>query len=128
MKNLKKLGIYLNHTSANIISLDDIDDDAKAITSAFTTQVKESAIQKSESLMHQKENHQQASFYKLIEKEILNFDVVLLFGPTDAKAELFNLIKKEHKYDKIRIETATTDALDESFQKHFMKDFFKKLI
>lgn len=128
MKNLKKLGIYLNHTSANIISLDDIDDDAKAITSAFTTQVKESAIQKSESLMHQKENHQQASFYKLIEKEILNFDVVLLFGPTDAKAELFNLIKKEHKYDKIRIETATTDALDESFQKHFMKDFFKNLI
>jgi stalled ribosome rescue protein Dom34 len=42
--------------------------------------------------MHQKEQHEQSDYYKKIGEAIKNYQEVLLFGPTNAKTELLNLL------------------------------------
>ena len=39
--------------------------------------------------MHNKEQHEQSDYYKKLGETIKNYTEVLLFGPTDAKVELF---------------------------------------
>jgi len=42
---------------------------------------------------------------------IEDYDAVLLFGPTDAKVELFNLLKADKQFDKIKIETVPSEKM-----------------
>ena len=76
--------------------------------------------------MHNKEQHKQATYYKALTNIIRNYQEVLLFGPTEAKVELFNFIREDHKYDKIKIEVKNTDKMSNVEQHHFVRDYFKR--
>ena len=76
--------------------------------------------------MHNKEQHEQLAYYKAIAAVIKNYEEVLLFGPTDAKTELFNLLKADHHFDKINIETKHADKMTENQQHAFVKEYFFK--
>lgn len=60
----------------------------KVVTSKSTHEEKEKTSQKSESMMHNKEQQQESEYYKELGESIKNYDVVLLFGSTNAKIEL----------------------------------------
>jgi hypothetical protein len=53
-----------------------------------------------------------------------DYDEVILFGPTDAKSELYNLLKNDHHFDKIRIEVKPADKMTENQQQAFVKKYF----
>lgn len=74
--------------------------------------------------MHTKENHQQAEYYKDLGNIIKQYDAVVLFGPTNAKAELFNIVSKDHLFSKINIEVKETDKMTEKQQHAFVKNYF----
>lgn len=125
MKTEKKIGIYLDHASAKFIAVSEDNEHIETLTSDFTHAEKEKMLSKTESGMHNKEQQELGSFFKKIAKTILNFDSVLLFGPTDAKVELFNYLRSEHKYDKIKIEVRNADKMYEKEEKDFVKHFFE---
>ncbi len=127
MKTLKKLGIWMDHSNAYLIEFSSEVKETKTITSDFTFQDKVETLQRSESEMHNKEQHKQTTFYKNLAAVIKNFDEVILFGPTDAKVELFNFLKESHNYDKIKIEVKNTDKMSDIEQHHFVRDYFKRL-
>jgi hypothetical protein len=52
---------------------------------------------------------------------------VILFGPTDAKIELFNLIKNNRQFEHIKIATLPADKMTENQQHAFVKDYFHAL-
>ena len=124
MNPLKKLGICMDHSSAHIIDFASNDTEKQVIDSKFTHEEKANAISKSEHLMHNKEQHQQAEFYKKLADVILKYDDVLLFGPTEAKTELYNTIKDNHLFEKINIKTKNTDKQTENQQNAFVRDYF----
>ena len=126
MKTIKKIGIWMDHSNAHLIEFSSEIKETKTITSDFTFQDREETLQRSESEMHNKEQHKQTTFYKNLAAVIENFDEVLLFGPTDAKVELYNFIKEHHKYDKIKIEVKNADKMTDTEQHHFVKDYFKR--
>jgi hypothetical protein len=126
MKALKKLGIWMDHSNAHLIKFSSEVKETKTITSDFTYQDREETLRRSESEMHNKEQHKHATFYKNIAAEIEKYDEVLLFGPTDAKVELFNFLKDDFKYSKIKIEVRNTDKMTDVEQHHFVRDFFKQ--
>ncbi len=74
--------------------------------------------------MHNKEQQQQAAYYKELGKVIRNYEEVILFGPTDAKVELLNLLKEDHLFAAIKIEVAQTDKMTENQQHAFVKAHF----
>lgn len=116
----------MDHSNAHLIEFSSEIKETKIITSDFTFQDKEETLQRSESEMHNKEQHKQTNFYKNLAAVIKDYNEVLLFGPTDAKVELFNFLKENHKYDNIKIEVKNTDKMSDVDQHHFVRDYFKR--
>ena len=122
----KKLGIYMDHSSAHLMEFSPDDIEGQLITSKFTHGEKEHSLSKSENLMHNKEQHEQSEYYKKLGDAIRNYEDVILFGPTEAKTELFNLLKVNHLFEKIKIEVLAADKMTENQQHAFVKTHFSK--
>ena len=127
MTTAKNLGIWMDHSSANLMELTIDPIETKTIESKFTHQAKEQSLSKSENLMHNKEQHQQSEYYKKLGEVIKNYEEVILFGPTDAKVELFNTLKADHHFEKIKIEIKQTDKMTENQQHAFVREYFSRL-
>jgi hypothetical protein len=124
MKTKKNIGIWMDHSSAHLMELTTDPIETKIVASKFTHDEKEHSLGKSEHLMHNKEQHQQSEYYKKLGEVIRNYGEVVLFGPTDAKVELFNLLRKDHLFENIKIEVKQTDKMTENQQHAFVLNHF----
>jgi stalled ribosome rescue protein Dom34 len=123
MKNTKYLGIWMDHSIANLIDLNSAKQ-RRSITSEFTFDTKEDALNRSESLMHNKRQQMHEAYYKEIADVILKYDNVLLFGPTNAKTELHNYLNKDLHFKGIKITVESADKMTEKQQEAFVKNYF----
>jgi hypothetical protein len=128
MKIANDLGIWMDHSSAHLMEFTVDPIETTTLKSKFTHGEKEESFGKSENVMHNKEQHQQREYYKDLIAVIRNYTAVVLFGPTDAKTELLNLIRQDHNLEKIKIEVKQTDKLTENQQHAFVKDYFSKQV
>lgn len=74
--------------------------------------------------MHHKEQLHQTAYYKSLIAVIRNFDDVVLFGPTDAKLELLNVLRADNHYNKINIQVRQADKMTGNQQLAFVRDYF----
>ncbi len=125
MKNSKKIGIYMDHSKAHFIEFDKEAINIKAINSDFTQEDRENSLKKGEKIMHRKEQSKQNEFYHKIREVIENYGKILLFGPGDAKRELFNILTDKPLLSIITVEVAQTDKLTENQQLAYVKQYFK---
>jgi len=124
MATAKKLGIWIDHSSAHLTALTADPFETKTIESNFTHEDREHTLSRSENVMHNKEHHHHSEYYKKIGEVIRNYDDVILFGPTDAKVELFNVLREDHRFAKIKIEIKQTDKMTENQQHAFIREHF----
>lgn len=123
---VKRIGIWMDHSSAHLMAFTVDPIETTVVESKFTHADKVESIAKSESLMHNKEQGEQAEYYHDLGDIIKNYGHVLLFGPTDAKVELNNMLQDDHHFDDIRIDVVPADKMSEP-QKHvFVKEYFLK--
>ncbi|MBP6825277.1 MAG: hypothetical protein KA165_01850 [Saprospiraceae bacterium] len=126
MTTAKNLGIWMDHSSARLMELTAGPIETTIIESKFTHRSKEQSISKSESLMHNKERHQQSEYYHELGEAIKNYEEIVLFGPTDAKVELLNYLKADHSFTKIKIRVKQTDKMTENQQHAFIREHFSR--
>lgn len=126
MKQAKKLGIWMDHSIAYIMEFTSNPFEIKTIESKFTHEKKMEALTKSESLMNNKEKQQLTSYYKKIGSVIKNYKRIILFGPTNAKVELFDILSEDEQFQKIKIEIKNTDKMTANQKNSFVKDYFSK--
>ena len=124
MKTKKKLGIWMDHSSAHLIEFSESSFEVETIESKFTQQEKEKSLAKGESHLHHKEQQFLYEFFKKIAKVILNYDKVILFGPTNAKTELFNYLSEDNRFVKIKIYIKETDKMNAFQRQNFINDYF----
>ena len=124
MKTEKDLGIWMDHQDAHLMEFTTDPIETKTIESKFTHEEKEQTLGRSENLMHNKEQHEQADYYKELGEIIRNYDDVLLFGPTDAKVELLNTLRKDHRFADIKIEIRQADKMTENQKHAFVREYF----
>ena len=120
-----KIGIWMDHQSANLIEFTTDPIETKTIHSKFTHAGKEKSLHQGENKMHGKEQHQQAEYYRELGIIIHKYESVLLFGPTQAKSELFNILNADHQFSRVKIHVEKTDKMTENQQHAFVKVFFK---
>ncbi len=125
MTTTKKLGIWLDHASAHVMELAD-PIVTNIVESASTHEEKEKTLQKGESMMHNKNQQQLGEYYKKLGGVIKNYDDVLLFGPTNAKVELLNILKVDLGFSTIKIQTRQTDKMTENQEHAFVREYFSK--
>ena len=126
MKTGRRLGIWMNHLSANLIeySIDRIE--KKVIESKFTHELKEQSLNKSENVILNEEQHQRSEYYKRLGDVIRNYENVILFGTTVAKVELFNRLKADPLFENINIEVRQVGKMTENQQYAFVREYFKE--
>jgi hypothetical protein len=124
MNNIRKLGIWMDHSNAYLMELAN-DIIVQKVVSELTNPETEFNFYKGEKLVHKKEQHLQLSYYKKIGEIIKKYQDVVLFGPTDAKNELLNLIKTDHLFEDIKIEIKNSDKMTEDQMQTFVRDYFK---
>lgn len=125
MTTEKKLGIWMDHANAHLMEYAD-PIVTKIVTSDSTHEEKEKTLQKGESMMHNKEQQQESEYYKTIGETIKDYDNVLLFGPTNAKTELLNILEADLSFSKIKIETRPADKMTENQEHAFVRDYFSE--
>jgi stalled ribosome rescue protein Dom34 len=124
MKTINRLGIWMDHASANLFDPSKDGTALKTIVSTFTHADKEESLKRSEQLMHNKEQHEQAAYYKEIGEEIKQYDEVILFGPTTAKAELMNILNEDHHFNHIKITCKQAGKLTNHEQQVYVMEYF----
>ncbi|MBN2807116.1 MAG: hypothetical protein JXR22_10705 [Prolixibacteraceae bacterium] len=123
MKTTKQLGIWMDHSVAYLMEYD------KDGLSTATLQPRNDEADKSfnahdESIIQNKEQNQLASFFKSISEVIGVYDEILLFGPTDAKTELFNVLKNDRHFENIKIELKPSDKMTDNQMHSFVNEHF----
>jgi hypothetical protein len=125
MKTEKKLGIWMDHANAHLMEYTD-PIITTIIASDSTHEEKQFTLQKGESFMQRKNQEQEGAYYKAIADSIKNHDEVLLFGPTNAKIELSNILEDDLSFSKIKIEIRQADKMTENQEHAFVRDYFSK--
>ena len=126
MKTNNNLGIWMDHSVANLIDLKS-KKECRSIVSKFTSETKEEALNRSESLMHNKRQQMNAKFNENIGTRIIGYNHVLLFGPTNAKVELRNYLNKDLHFKNIKIDIESSDNITDNEQVAFVKNHFEKI-
>jgi len=125
MKNIKQMGIWMDHSKAYLMELTNNTIVTNSVVSELSDHETEFNFYKGEKLMHKKEQHLQLSYYRKLGEIIKKYQEVVLFGPTDAKNELFNLLKSDHLFENIVIEVEQSDQMTEYQRQDFVKEYFK---
>ena len=126
MSNANKLGIWMDHSEAHLIEFKKKSTPLTIINTTFNREDKESALNRSEQLMHNKRQQQQALFYKKLGNEMIPYDEVLLFGPTDAKTELLNVLQSDLRFEKTKIEVQPADKMTENQKQAYVQKYFSR--
>jgi hypothetical protein len=126
MTTKKNMGIWMDHSTAHLIAFTKESDEVKEIDSDFTKAVKEDVMEKGQKTLHNTEQQDHAKYYKAIGAAIQDYESVILFGPTDAKTELLNQLKKDHHFDHIKIQIEDTDKMTPNQEVAFVKAYFSK--
>jgi hypothetical protein len=124
MATAKKLGIWMDHASAHLMEFTIDPIKTRTIESEFTPEVRQLSLHRGEDRMHQKEQHHQGEYYEKIGEIIKQYEEVVLFGPTDAKVELFNFLIKSQSLGKTKIKVEHADKMTENQQHAFVKKYF----
>lgn len=124
MKTKKLLGIWMDHSLAHLTELRNGNFMTETIEAKAKPQVNPADLYfKDESHMLNKEQSQLAAYYKKLSDIIVDYEEVILFGPTDAKNELANILKDNHLFEKTKIAIRPADKMTEKEQHEILKEF-----
>ena len=126
MKNIKQLGIWMDHSNAFLLEVKNDTIETERVVSELSDPEAEFNFYKGEKLINKKERHLQLKYYKNLGEIIKKYQEVVLFGPTDAKIELLNLLKTDHLFEKIKTEAINSGKMTESQMHTFVREYFRK--
>jgi len=128
MEKRKQLGIWMDHSEAFLMELSNDTIVQNNIVSESTPVQKENSFEMREKHMQNKEHQFKLNFFKKLNDVIKNYNEVVLFGPTNAKDELSNLLKADHLFKNTKIEVKHADKMTENQMHAYVKEYFKKQI
>jgi len=124
MKSIKYLGIWMDHSIAHIIELKN-DIVVTNIIESETDQSEKQHLGKDEKLRQNIDQKQLKDYFTRISNVIIDYKEVLLFGPTNAKTELLNLLKADRHFEEIKIDVKNADKLTDNQLEAFVKEHFE---
>lgn len=124
MKRVKKLGVWMDHSIAYLMEFTNNPFEIKTIESEFIERKKEQSISKKTELSINNEQYVLYAYYNKIGEAIKNYKQIVLFGPTDAKVELFDVLSEDHRFVKMKVEIKETDKMSVNQQHAFINKYF----
>lgn len=120
----KKIGVWMDYSIAHIIAFSEYPFEIKTIESKFSSKEKANGLAKGERNMHSKARQLKNDYFKQIVNELMGYDKILLFGPTLAKTELYNLLSNDNHFLNVKIHCKETNKMTSNQRNKFMYDHF----
>ena len=125
MEKKKRLGVWVGHSDAHLMEFKTDIIELNTIESTFTYQ--DEIEEENERKKHAKEKRKHTKFYKDLSETIKYYDEVVIFGSSDSRKELANILASDDTFCNIKIEVKQTENLTEDQQHNFVKDHFLKI-
>ncbi|MEI6755060.1 MAG: hypothetical protein WCK78_18080, partial [Paludibacter sp.] len=123
------LGIYMDHAHAFLMELENGMIISRNIFSGWIETEDKPSEESHFMCFHSGEKkHLQSAYYHEISDIIRHYQQVVLFGPTDAKNELQNLLTDNHLFNEIKIELVDTDKFTDEQMHEFVKEYFSSTL
>jgi hypothetical protein len=126
MKTVKKIGIWMDHSIAYLMEFTNNPFEIKTIESKFSIDEKKLKSSKISAILINKERHILYDYYNKIAEAIKNYKQIVLFGPSVAKMEFFDLLSEDERFMKIKFEIKETDKMSMHQQHDFILEYFAK--
>ena len=120
----KKLGIWMNHSIAYLMEFTSSAFEIITIESQISKQIKLQPLRTSDSLIFNTEQRKLLKYYQKISEVIKDYKKVILFGPTNAKVELFDMMSEDEQFIKIKFEIKNTEKMTKKQKNSFVMDVF----
>lgn len=124
MKRVKKLGVWMDHSIAYLMEFTNNPFEIKTIESELTENNNQLILSKKSEALINMDQHTLYAYYNKIGEAIKNYKQIVLFGPTDAKIELFDVLSEDHRFVKIKVEIKETDKMSVNQQHDFINKYF----
>jgi stalled ribosome rescue protein Dom34 len=122
MSTKNKLGIWMDHSIAHLMEFTSNHFEIETIELEFSETKKTESLEMSEN----SKQKNLSNYYKKLGETIKNYKRIILFGPTNAKVELFDLLSEDYRFLKIKFEIKETDKMTTDEQHNFVKTYFSK--
>ncbi len=121
MGTSKKLGIWIDHSMAYLMEFTStpfeikiVESDSEELACNATT-FEELMVTKKRLLF---------TYYNKIAREMKNYNQFILFGPNNAKLELFDVLSEDDYFFNTTVEIKKTDSMTFAEQHKFIKAYF----
>jgi hypothetical protein len=137
-ENKKYLGIWLDHSKARLIEVNENGTQVETLLSGYSKQMREKGegatgtrlgnyrSGNDEYSTHHRKMEMLSHYYKILRDRIKRYDETILFGPTTAKVELFDTLLKEKNSINVHVHKGDGARMTEKQMSDFVKDFYKK--
>jgi hypothetical protein len=124
MNSTKKIGIWMDYSKAHIMEFSERPHEIAIIESKFETKLHSKEKEKGEKYLHFLAKQCKDDYFNKIANIILNYKKVLLFGPTNAKVELFNMLSEDQRFFKIKTYLKESGRLTLNQRNRFIRQHF----
>ncbi|MEZ7504547.1 hypothetical protein [Flavobacterium sp. Arc2] len=127
MKNTNQLGLWMDDTVAYLVQFTTKPFTIQTIVREFHTEDKKSNLIKKILLLSSYKETGLNKHYNKIGKELLKYEKIILFGPSEAKLYFFDFLNKDERFLNLKIEVKDADKMSVNEQHEFIKEYFGKL-
>ncbi|WP_367752643.1 hypothetical protein [Flavobacterium sp. WC2430] len=119
MKKTKQLGIWMDHSLAYLMEFTTKPFEIQTIIHEFHLEDKAtSKLEKKTSIKNV------YGYYNRIAEAIINYDKIILFGPSNTKVDFFDILSEDERFVKMKIEIKETDTMNVNQQHAFINEYF----
>ncbi len=116
----------MDHSHAHLKEFASVPFDPTEFDSELSRQHRKKHHIDGESSMHNMDEALQADFYRNIGKVIKDYKEVLLYGPTKAKSELFDILRADDQFTHIKIEVKNSGKLSDIQERALIRQHFQQ--
>lgn len=122
MEKTNQLGIWMDHSVAYLMEFKTKPFEIQTIVCEYNMDKKnEEKVKQEKSIIGLKNRYR---FYNKIANTITNYKKIILFGPSNAKNDFFDVLSEDERFYKLKIEIKETDRMNINQQHAFINEYF----
>lgn len=126
MKNTNQLGLWMDDSVAYLMQFTTKPFEIQTIVSEFLLEEKKSTLFKNKELLSSFKEITLNKHFNKIGKEILKYEKIILFGPSEMKFNFFDFLSEDERFLKLKIEIKDADKMNVNQQHDFINEYFGK--
>lgn len=122
MEKTNQIGIWMDHSVAYLMEFKTKPFEIQTIVCEFTMDEKRRNPFRKEKI--NSNIKRKYKYYNQIGNAIINYDKIILFGPSQAKIDFFDALSEDERFYKLKIEIKETDKMNVNQQHAFINEYF----